>query len=160
MFLSKILHKLLPLFLVITTIFCRRPRFILSDTKRGIDSPTENLRSCAANAARIGHLPNRCHPFTQVVLLYLHQHEPADKYAPSNHSEVFQRIPDGGFLFGRHLKLGSALWRWQVIVRSHIQSAFSLNLGDIQAGDFQPMVLQDVFLDFRIGGFGFSSGQI
>ena len=46
--------------------------------------------------------------------------KPADQYNPSNHSKVFQGIPDGGFLFGRHLKLGSALWRWQVIVYSHI----------------------------------------
>lgn len=78
----------------------------------------------------------------------------------SDHGKVFQCIPYSCFFFRWYLGLWSAVWRGKIIVLTNLQAAFSLDLGDIEAGNFQTMVIQNVVLDLRVGRLCLCGGDI
>ncbi len=69
------------------------------------------------------------------------------------HWKMLQRFPDGFFLFQGYLRLRSTTGFGEVVALAHIQAAFALDLGDIQAGHFQSVVVDDIRLDFGAGRF-------
>ena len=73
----------------------------------------------------------------------------------SDHGKALQCIPYSCFFFRWYLGLWSAVWRGKIIVLTNLQAAFSLDLGDIEAGNFQTMVIQNVVLDLRIAQCSF-----
>ena len=60
-------------------------------------------------------------------------------------------IPNGSFLFRRNLRLRSAARFCMIIVLSHIQTTFLLDLCDIQTGHFETVMFKNIFSDFGIG---------
>lgn len=54
----------------------------------------------------------------------------------------------------------SAIGGGKIVVLADFQTALALYLGDIQAGNFQTVVFQDIFLDFRVGCLGLGGGNI
>ncbi len=65
---------------------------------------------------------------------------------------ILQCISDGCFFFrGTAWCLSGIIRFWQIVVLPNFQSAFSLNLRNVKAGNFQTGMLQHIRLDLRIG---------
>lgn len=64
---------------------------------------------------------------------------------------MFQRIPYGRFLLRWALGLLRIFGLRLMVVLSYLQTAFLLDLRDIQGRNFQPSLFQHTGLDFRIG---------
>jgi len=76
-----------------------------------------------------------------------------------NHLVVTQGFPDGGFFFRRALwDNGIGILR-VVITLPDGQTALALDLGDIEAGDFEAVPGFYEGLQLLIGGRGLCSGQ-
>ena len=69
-----------------------------------------------------------------------------------NHPKILQCLSDRVFFFrGSGRGLSGILRLRQIVVLSNFQSALSLNLRDIQAGNLQTGMLQNIRLDLGIG---------
>ena len=68
-----------------------------------------------------------------------------------NHPKIFQRIPYRCFLLRWTMRLLRIFGLRLMVVLSYLQTAFLLDLRDIQGRNLQPSLFQHTGLDFRIG---------
>ena len=72
---------------------------------------------------------------------------------------MLQRGPDGGFFFGRALRDDGARVLRVVVALPDGEAAFALDLGDVEAGDFEAVPGFHECFQLRIGRRGLRSGQ-
>ena len=78
---------------------------------------------------------------------------PASLVLISQHSKMSECIHDCLFFFWWANEF-FALALTDVVIVSFLKTALVLNLGNVQTGNLQTVFLQDVCLDFGIGGSG------
>ena len=77
-----------------------------------------------------------------------------------DHAEMQKRLLDCFFLIGWALGLSCILGLRFVVIFSLDDTAFLLNLSDIQAADLESGMLQHIVLDFPVGCFLLRIGEI